>query len=46
MAMILLIEIDISRRAEDALKEDVYSEDQGIAHGCWGIVAAPSCECR
>ena len=28
--MIPLIDIDIRRRAEDALNEDVYSEDQGI----------------
>ena len=44
--VILLIEIDIRRRAEDALKEEVYSEDQAIAHGYWGVVAAPSREYR
>ena len=32
--VILLIGIDIRGREEDALKEEVYSEDQGIAHGC------------
>ena len=46
LLVILLIEIDIRKRAEYALKEEVYSEDQGIAHGCWGVVAAPSCEYR
>ena len=45
LLVILLIEIDIRKRAEYALKEEVYSEDQGIAHGCWGVVAAP-CEYR
>ena len=34
LLVILLIEIYIRRRAEDALKEEVYSEGQGIAHGC------------
>ena len=34
LLVILLIEIDIRKRAEYALKEEVYSEDQGIAHGC------------